>query len=347
VIFLGNAASFHLQTWRRIYRLCDEPVHSLRSIHPLKGDFIDEGSVSLRPTWLAYAALGLRLRALPPGTFIHAHGASGYGLAALLSGRPYIVTIYGSEILRPHRTGYRVMVRAVLRRARAITVTSREARDRVVALAPATLTKTYMFHTGIDTDLAALIDSDEGSTKGSRLSIMLLRNTAPHYRTLEVLTAIADVIARRDDVEVVIPFGNGDAGYFAEVEARFTDPRFRFVHAPLSHAKYLQLIARSHVCVNFPVSDQVSATLVEALYFDRVVISNRLQAYEEIIARAQQTGNWIVVDGQVSLRTAIRQAIIHAERRMTDARPGREIVMEQFSIQNAARCFRPALKQLS
>jgi hypothetical protein len=349
MIFLGNAASYHLATWRQIYALCGVTPEGLWSIHDLPGTFTSEQRVSAPAKAMAYATLGYRLRELPRDILLHAHGASGYGLAGLLSGRRYIATIYGSEILRPHGVAYRCMMRAVVRGAAAITVTSAAAQARISEIDASAAAKTHLFHTGIDTTEAAKIEAETRLPDDDMLRILLLRNAAPHYRTREALVAIAQVIGTRTDIEVIVPFGNGNKFYMDNVKASFPDPRFRFVEHPLNHHDYLHLVATSAVCVNFPVSDQVSTTLIEALYFDRAVVTNALASYTDLLSVAERTGQWFISDGD-DLASALAKAIDCHEARVSDCAPsprkGRRLVIEHFSIESAARAFRPVLEQL-
>lgn len=349
MIFLGNAASYHLTTWCQIYDLCGATPEGLWSIQGLPGTFTSERQVTAPTKTMAYAALGYRLHELPRDVTLHAHGASGYGLAALLSGRRYIATIYGSEILRPHGVAYRRMMQAVVHKAAAITVTSAAAQARISEIDASAAAKTHLFHTGIDTAEAAEIEAETPLPTGDMLRILLLRNIATHYRTREVLLAVAQVIGTRTDIEVIVPLGNGDRSYLANVKASFPDPRFRFIEHPLNHHDFLRLVATSAVCVNFPVSDQVSTTLIEALYFDRAVVTNSLDSYVDLLAVVERTGQWFTSDGD-DLTTALAKAIAYQEARFVDSAPsprkGRQLVIEHFSIESAARAFRPVLEQL-
>lgn len=349
MIFLGNAASYHLATWRQIYTLCGVTPKGLWSIHGLPGTFTSEQQVTAPARAMAYAALGYRLRGLPRDILLHAHGASGYGLAALLSGRPYIATIYGSEIMRPHGVAYRCMMRAVVRGAAAITVTSNAAQARISEIDASSAAKTHLFHTGIDTTEAAKVEAETRIPADGTLRIILLRNAAPHYRTREALVAIAQVIGTRTDIEVIVPFGNGDKNYLDDVKVSFPDPRFHFIEQPLNHNEYLKLVATSAVCVNFPVSDQVSTTLIEALYFDRAVVTNSLASYTDLLSVAEQTGQWFTSDGD-DLTGALAKAIAYHEAQFSNPAPsprkGRQLVIEHFSIESAARAFCPVLERL-
>ncbi|SKB91602.1 hypothetical protein [Sphingopyxis flava] len=345
MIFLGNAASFHLQTWRNIYELCGEPVNRLYSIHPVRGDFPEEVTVAARSKFSGYFALGMLLRKLPSNSTIHAHGASGYGFSALLSGRRYIATIYGSEILQPQSFLYRRMMYAVLFGASAITVTSIAARDKISELDPKLEKKTSLFHTGVDAQQLAEVEARAASFADEKLRILLIRNAAPHYRTHQVLTAISGAIGDRD-IDVFIPIGNGDRKYFDYVRSQFQDQRFIFIDRPLDRIEYLGLISKSDICVNFPKSDQVSATLLEALYFDKIIVTNRLDSYNELIDCAKYTGDWIIAEDDTEISNAIASAIDRVGEGRPRCRIGREIVVDQFSIRNAVNRFLPVLEHL-
>ncbi|WP_257558108.1 hypothetical protein [Sphingobium sp. CFD-2] len=318
----------------------------LYSVHPLKGTFATENLVSTRGKMLSYIALGLRLRALPADTLLHAHGASGYGLSAMLSGRSYIATVYGSEILRPHGFAYSRMVDAVLRNASAITVTSADAKARIVRKSPTVGMKTHYFHTGLDTQQTALIRRSGAHGSGETLKIMLLRNTAAHYRTREVLVAVAQAIGDQKNKRVIVPLGNGDETYFNDLRREFNDSRFIFIDRPCDHQEYMQMMSDSDVCINFPVSDQTSATLLEALYFDRVVVTNRLASYADLTSVVEKTGDWFFVDSDDQLTSRITQAIARAEKPQEGVRKGRDLISEHFSIERASCLFNEILEEL-
>jgi hypothetical protein len=346
MIFLGNPESFHLHTWRRIYELCGEPIEGLLTIGPVDDQSTNPGPLSRLSKLIAYTKLGLHLRSLADNAVLHAHGASGYGLVALLSGRRYVATIYGSEILSPHGLLYRMMMRAILRGAAAITVTSAEARDAVSRIDSDASAKTHLFHTGIETSRAASVEREATVRPSGKMRILLLRNAAPQYRTAQVLSGVMAAIVNRNDIDVVIPIGNGDSEYLARVQKHFPDRRFHFLNHRIDNDKYLRMIAESDICINFPVSDQVSTTLVESLYFDRVVVTNRLPAYADFLEVAEPTGDWIFAERDEDLACSIALAITRVECRGVSQRAGRQAAIQHFSIENAARCFGAMLDKM-
>ena len=93
----------------------------------------------LVPSWLkgpsllrhVWAGLRMRFARRYSRQTLHAHCTSGNGLMARLSGRPYIVTTYGSEVFGARERGwlYAWMIRQVLTHAERITATSQQMAD--------------------------------------------------------------------------------------------------------------------------------------------------------------------------------------------------------------------------
>ena len=285
MIFLGNPDSRHLDTWRKLYKLRGQTITRFCSIHPLQDQYPIETRIAWRGKPLSYVLLGLALRREGRGGEpLHAHGASGYGLSALLSGRPFIVTVYGSELLHGRGKTYLAMVRAIFRAARAITVTSRTARDRVIQLCPTLADKTHLFHTGVDLGKLALVaDAVPEKHEHKLVQLMCIRNCASHYRTVEVLDALRTIVADVAPFRVIVPLGNGDPDYFARLRRDYPDPWIQYIDDIIPNEAFLTLMRNVDICVNFPLSDQTSATLLEALYLDRVIVTCNLEAYEDLL----------------------------------------------------------------
>lgn len=310
MIFLGNSASSHLETWVNLYRLRRQEVGSLYSVHPLQGQFRAERRVTLGHKLPSYALLGCMLRFAKGHEPIHAHGASGYGLSALLSGRPYVVTIYGSELLPSRGPAYLRLVRAVLRRARAITVTSRTAMQRVIEICPSVEGKTHCFHTGLDIQklqrVAALAKAEP---EPGPIKLMCIRNCAPNYRTAEVLTALRTIVHDVPDFRLMVALGNGDPAYFTRLRSEFADPWVTYLDGIVPNEAFLARIRDTDICVNFPIADQASATLLEAVFFGKLIVTNRLDAYADILGRTAGYEGWRLIADAADLPGVLARAI--------------------------------------
>lgn len=280
-VFFGNEASVHLEQWLRIYHGASVIPTALFTVHELGSLSLRKVKVFFLSKYISYILLGLRARILK-NIIVHAHGASGYGLAALFSGKKYVVTVYGSEILGDHGFLYNFMISRVLGRASAITVTSAQAEVKVKSLLKNCPGKVYSFHTGIDAgeidryDFPSEIDGFSLNTN----YIFSLRNTGKQYRSEEIIKAfISSGVGELMYCKLVLILGNGDLKYFSELRNAYKNEDLVFIQRKLTHLEACALIASSKLCLNYPVTDQLSTSILEALYFGRRVLTADLPAY--------------------------------------------------------------------
>jgi len=333
-LFLANANSFHIETWKKIYARLGQNEIDLATVHAVpatQDSFRSIVQVSVKSKIVAYALLGLRLRA-SPAISIHAHGASGYGLAARISGRPYIATIYGSEVLAAHGPLFRAMMRSILRNARAITVTSTVARDTIVRDFKVRPESIHVFHTGIDTDALDVMATPIAAAADSSPDIIFsMRNTAATYRTREIVEACVELSQRGRRIMLVVPLGNGDRAYFEDLRRAFAQEWIHYIDRRLENHEMLAWMKRANVCVSFPETDQMSTTILEALYVGHKVVAGRLEAYEELAAAlGDNTSLELVSDGR--LARAIEAALDGKE-----AESSARAIKTNYGIEQAAR----------
>ncbi|WP_272164967.1 glycosyltransferase [Vibrio diabolicus] len=281
MIFLANTSSLHVSVWFRLYEKLNRNVQAIYSVHDfdksLEKNFVFRKIYFLNKI-VSYFLLGARLFFSKSDIrLLHAHGASGYGIAALISGKSYVVTVYGSEIFGSHSFLYHYFVGKVLKHASAITVTSVAARIRVESIIGEN-EKTFLFHTGINTDYLNMFTKKE---KSGKFVITSVRNTARQYRTDDIIEAYILFKSRSEAVEVELNIflGNGDESYFNELRTRYSDYGINFISGKLSYEQILTLISDSNLCISFPVSDQLSSTLLECIYLKRKVLSSDLESY--------------------------------------------------------------------
>ncbi len=346
MIFLGNPASLHLATWRALYALRGREVEELFTIHPPRGGFPVQRRMALGGKVLSYVLLGLWLRISGQNDLVHAHGASGYGLSALISGRSYGVTIYGSELLARHGRLYNAMVRQVLRNARFVTVTSEEAAQRAREIEPALGDRLLCFHTGIDTARLERIAAERTPQRvPGPVRVMCLRNCGPQYRTREIVAALASMVDRLPPFLLTVPLGNGDPVYFARLRAEFAAPWIDYIDEPLSHEVFLSHIRDADICINFARSDQTSATLVEAIYLDRLIVTADLDAYATLFAQTADYGGWRVARDEGELAHTFAAAVMAVAQGVAPrALGGAELIAGHYSMAAGAAHLDPILK---
>lgn len=348
MIFLGNPASPHLDTWRALYARRGRAVAALYTVHAPRGHFPAERRITLVGKALSYVALGLWLRRATRGLVLHAHGASGYGLAARLSGRPYVVTIYGSELLASRGRLYAAMIRGVLRHARIVTVTSRAAAERVCEIDPAVRNRVLCFHTGIDPKRLEKVAADRPAIRASGpVRAMCIRSCGAQYRTREIILAVKSVAGAAPPFILSVPRGNGDPAYFARLRAEFDEPWLEFVDAALPHEAFLASIRDAEICINFPHSDQTSATLVEAVWFDRPILTAGLNAYADFFSHTVDYRGWRIADDEAALARGflemVRAAVMDRGRARATGH-GAALIAAGYSPEAAAEHLDPILK---
>lgn len=348
MIFLGNPASRHLETWRALYARRGRSVDALFTVHRPLGQFPVERRIAAGGKYASYALLGLWLRGLGKAGLIHAHGASGYGLAALLSGRRYGVTIYGSEVLGTHGRVYRAMVHRVLKGACFITVTADAAAARIRAIDPALGSKLLCFHTGIDpVVLAAVATAPAATSAPGAIRVLCIRNCGPQYRTREILAALQSVVETVPRFTLAVPLGNGDRGYFARLQAEFAAPWIDFIDDALPHAAFLERIRDADLCINFPLADQASATLIEAVWLDRIIVTADLDAYASLFACTADYGGWRIVRDPAHLGRVLAATLQSLDTARPGAGTGAALVAAHYGAAAAAAQLDPILELAS
>lgn len=287
--FLANPASPHVREWLRI--LPERFDGGVRFVHiggngPIAPPKHGTGQAPLPkavhrlPKALRYILLGLWLRVLERSAEpVHAHNSSGYGLSALLSGRPYILTTYGSEILQAHKRSrfYKAMIRAVLRGADRITATSPHMARAIAEIDAELSTKIETFSLGVST--AFLLPVAPRSEDAPR-TWFVNRRITPHYRTLDILAAFAAFKKLGYDGRLILLKGDADPTYFDRVR-RAADgrPDVEIIEEFLSPERMREALDRADFCISTPISDQLSSAILEGMARGCVSVLAPLEAY--------------------------------------------------------------------
>ena len=104
------------------------------------------------------------------------------------------------------------------------------------------------------------------------------------------------------------------------------------------------LISDSHVCINFPKTDQLSATLLETIYYGKEIICSNLPSYQPIFTLAKEHSlplTLVTLDG-------IENALQKISIPQTDMEnKGKEIIENNFSQIGAAHTFKKFINEQS
>ncbi|CAN7340059.1 glycosyltransferase [Variovorax paradoxus] len=235
------------------------------------------------PKIIQYAVLGVWMRfATNETNFIHAHNTSGYGLAALLSGRSYIITTYGTEIFSaPKRSiAYRAFIRTVLRKATAITATSGHMRQVLIDSFGVEECKVFNFSLGVS---SIFVDSPPRVRRGSAPVWFCNRRMHPLYNTLLVVDAFEEYQKHQALGTLLLLAGDADEDYKEKILKRVIgNPRITFLDQFLGQEEIIELLDSAHYTISIPESDQLSSSILEGAARGAIPIVRGLESYKSI-----------------------------------------------------------------
>ncbi|KTD04514.1 hypothetical protein Lgee_0124 [Legionella geestiana] len=300
VFMLANPYSPHVRHWRALLDKLGAEVRVFTAHESTEGPASSRESDSVfplgrlrkLPIYARYVALGLWARftpRIPRGTLLHAHNTSGYGLSAFLSGRPYIITTYGSEIFDAQNRGklYRLLLRRILRGARAVTSASpamTEALTRNFALPKSIV---HEFSLGVSENFVY----SEAARLGTRATLgikdspvwMVNRRIHPHYHTLEVVKAFLAFRKAHGCGHLVLAAGDADRQYLQKVEQLCAElPEVQLIKGFLSQTELAKLLCAADFCISVPGTDQLSSSILEGAACGAYPVLAKLASYAPV-----------------------------------------------------------------
>jgi glycosyltransferase involved in cell wall biosynthesis len=228
---------------------------------------------------------------------VHAHCASGSGFVAWLSGRPYIVTTYGTEVFGARERGrlYRWMIARVVRNAALLTATTPRMAQVLHEEFGVPLARIRTFSLGIDTDqfhpvapaTRATLRREEGLPADEPCWV-INRRSLPLYRTGEVISGFQRYCDTHPHGRLVVLSGDQDPVYSRQlrelVAASPHSGRVQFVDEFLAPPQVARWLQRADFAISVPRTDQLSTSILEALGCGAVPILADLPAYAPLHA---------------------------------------------------------------
>lgn len=298
--FLANPNSVHVRRWLDLLEHARVPVTGFTVHGGGQGAYGSWRTVWASGGALRYLVSGVSLRGKLQGRLVHAHNASGYGSMALLAGQPYVLTAYGSEIYRAAERGplYERVLGRVLRRAAIVTCTSPAMRDHLLdryGLDPA---RVWMFSLGCSTRDYYFSAEERRAARAElglerALTVASTRRMRPMYRIDLIVRAFARLCAAEDGIRLLLFEGDCDPAYarsIAELVAQegITE-HVHIVRGMRSAPEVRKYLLASDVVISIPTSDQLSASILEALACGAMVGLSDLPVYRELFQRGLAT----------------------------------------------------------
>lgn len=326
--YLANAASVHTQRWATHFARRGFDVHIVSFHHaeiPGISVYRLGAPTGIKPVDYLLAVPRARrlLRRIAPD-IVHAHYVTSYGLlGALVGGRPFVITAWGSDVLlAPERSWFhRTLVAHALREADLVTsmahhMTKRLAElgvrpDRIVTVPFGV--DTSIFHPRLRTEAAEDVD------------IICTRNFEPVYNVELLLEALPRVLAARPALRCVL-VGEGSLRRRLEsLTVRTGTQRHVTWTGRASQPEVAAWLARAKVFVSPSRSDGNNVSLNEAMACGCFPIASDIPANREWLVE-DATGFLVSPDSPELLAGRIIQALNSPELRMAAAERNWEVV---------------------
>lgn len=293
-IFFANPASIHVRRWLTLMRSAQIQVEGWTVETPDPSQYGTWRRTYSRGGALRYAASGLRMRFRKPSSgIVHAHSASGYGLMAWLSGLPYFVTTYGSEVYQSRMRGvvYERMLGMILRGAARVTCTSAAMRAELVNVFRVEPERIRLFSMGISLDDFSFSREERLIARRSlglndAIVITSNRRMRPLYRIELIIHAFALLRNQDQRYRLILFEGDRSPAYARSltelIAAKGLEQSVIVLHGFRNAEEVRKYLLASDVAVSIPASDQMSAAILEALACGVDIVASPIDAYEEL-----------------------------------------------------------------
>jgi len=202
--------------------------------------------------------------------FIHAHWTYEFSMAAMASGRPYMVTAHDdpAEVLKLHKNIYRfgryVMARLVLQNAKSITAVSGDLKRRISPLTRSAITVIYNPLSRRFIDVGTVRDSK--SIGNQAVIISVINGWGPLKNTGNALIAFSHIRSRFPDARYHLYGVDYQPGGAAEQWAAAHGlTRGVVFHGPVSHIALVSALENSTLMVHPSRSESCPMGIAEAL----------------------------------------------------------------------------------
>ena len=270
ITFLANKESVHVKRWIEVVG---------RAGYKLR--IIDLSLPSILKVF-KYVFLGLLVRFKKNLGIVHAHSALGYGLAAWISGKDYVVTVYGTEVFGSLDSILKTnMLKNIFKKAKKISCTTKEMEDLLVENFFVDREKISMFSMGVS-DVFFQMKEDEKTKKINRVTFFHNRRFHPHYNIEMLLDAFFEVKKKFPEARMKLASGDADHVYMDEIKRKYTGMRGVKYLGKKSLAGMAEELSSSDFAISIPKSDQFSASILESMACGAIPVLASLQAYDRL-----------------------------------------------------------------
>ena len=366
ICYFGDSSSIHMVRWANVLLRNGWHVHVVSDRQPCEG--YDEGvmhhrihtptSHNVRLPFVTRLWMTLNLirtvRRIDPAV-MHAHSIPGYGdymgiLSKILPDVPIVVTAWGfshmeSELSRPMRY---FLSRMALRSAVAVTTSAPRMADKLSEAYGLDKTKIATFSWGVDLETFRHLSRQESEPLRIREEIpadadviLSPRTMHPHYRIEMIVKAASCVLRKNPNTIFILLAGYGSDTYSQEihnlVNSSGIEKNVRIVKRLLSPKEMAEYFSVADFIIQIPKTDQLSATLLEAMACGAIPILSDLEVYRNRL-RPGTNVLYTETENPSSLAATITKAIgmPQEERDVITAR-NREMIESDENFQENAQ----------
>ena len=324
LLYVANPSSVHVLRWTRFFV---ERGHSVTVVDGFGSEPHPELQPEVRivryePRGMSNVPFSGMLRArrrmhevvseLEPD-IIHAHTARRYAWHAALAGfHPYVVSVWGSDVLLPFPSWRsRLLTRVALHNADLVTAVTPQTREAAIGRG-ARSGRTVEIHHGVDTELFRPGDVPEDTRRrlgiGNEPFVFSPRALRPIYNHETVVEAAARVSGTH---RLVVTSAGADPEYRARVErlaaSRLGQDRLVVVSVS-SEADLAALYRAADVVISAALSDSFPLTIQEAMASGTPVVAGDLPPIRAVFGTLAPAALAPVTD-PVAIGAALRHAI--------------------------------------
>lgn len=303
VAFLANAYSPHVSHWisllmRNSISVVVYTIHLKGASQQVNTPVIVLGRVfSWVPISVRYVWGGMFIRFFMNKNdrphIIHAHNASGYGLMAYLSGVPYILTTYGSEIFQARKKGwlYCAIIKHILNKAILVTGTTESMAKVLEHDFGVPCSKISIFSLGLEGPFVYSEAVRQQARKKLNIHddetpvFFSNRRIHPHYNVIPLVRAFSSVWGQKKRGLLLLLEGDGDKCYLRLVGEKIANcDGIKIIPGFIDQHQLCAYLCAADFVVSIPNSDQLSSSLLEAAECMNVPILSNIAAYTELFS---------------------------------------------------------------
>ncbi|HEC92235.1 MAG TPA: glycosyltransferase family 1 protein [Candidatus Atribacteria bacterium] len=345
ICFVGVAKSIHVQRWVKWFA---ERGHEVHLISPY---YAEIDGIKLHETsrkkikFINFVREAFKVRKLVwkiKPDILHAHYVTSNGFfAAFANYHPFLVSVWGSDILREAKESFikKNIIGYSLKKADIVIPTARSmvtyltnefalSRDKIVRIPWGIDLK--IFHRGYEKEVEKL--RKKLKIGGKKWVVLSPRGMRPNYSNNHlIMEAIPLVIKKHPNTIFIFLRGNASASFEEEMKKKVSklgiDSNVRFISSFLSPPEMAIYYNMSDIMLSLPYTDQFAFTIMEGVVCGSIPIVSNIDVYKQYLTDGKNAF-YVDPDDPKELAEKIIYCIEHPEIKESFYKINRTIIEE-------------------